>query len=291
MCQWSSITCKPSPGIINLPSLPDIPDLPDFRKTREKSSYSTKLPSSFHSDYNSITDFGKPTTSPVTANIHPIQLTHEDAVVTGANSVYGSQSQLSNGGMIFAIRQGEGSTSSPLMSAGNFRNYFSKNTNADDNHWIPAPPQPVLMQYLSPQGVPQQAAVQYIQLLRPIMMVPAQPYQPPRPMPEIHAPSTVPPTPKPTQEPPVRSSTEFHHPYGPYSRHALSHSSHMPSYMRPQHKPSSFFDLGFNLNLNEFLPSASSIAAVLAPRSSMGAQFLPYPAYKPAKYSQYAQRA
>lgn len=79
MCQWRSITCDP--GLI------DLKDLPEFRKTREKSAISTKLPS-----LNAITDVVKTTTMPSTEagfnGYHSIKLTHDD-VMTGSNSVYG----------------------------------------------------------------------------------------------------------------------------------------------------------------------------------------------------------
>lgn len=113
VCQWGLIVCDKE--------FVALPDIPDFRKSREKSPSSAK-PSSF----NAITEFTKPITPPTT---QPIRLTLED-VVTGANSVYGSQfdqeyqskpnyqlqsqyqsqqqPQLSNGGIIFAISQGQG---------------------------------------------------------------------------------------------------------------------------------------------------------------------------------------
>lgn len=122
MWQWNAITCDP--GLV------DLDDLPEFRKVRDKSAISTKFPS-----YNSITDDAKSTTPSTSASFYPIKLTHED-VVTGANSVYGSHQQMSNGGIIFAISQGQGqSTSGPLMSSGrqnskiqkfrNFRNLYA----------------------------------------------------------------------------------------------------------------------------------------------------------------------
>lgn len=112
LSQWNSIAGDP--GII------DLKDLPEFRRPREK-SLSTKLPS-----YNSITDTFKAATSAESSSpqsLHTIKLTHED-VVTGTNPVYGTQHQLSNGGIIFAIspQQGQqGSTSQPLMSAGELK--------------------------------------------------------------------------------------------------------------------------------------------------------------------------
>lgn len=138
VCQWRSITCDP--GLI------DLKDLPEFRKAREKSAISTKLPS-----LNAITDVVKTTTMPSTESnfngYHSIKLTHDD-VMTGSNSVYGSsgsmnsnsiygsarpnsvyepaapntvygsQHQMTNGGIIFSISSGQGSATQPLMSVG-----------------------------------------------------------------------------------------------------------------------------------------------------------------------------
>lgn len=145
MWQWNEILCDP--GLI------DLKDLPDFRKTRSKTTVTTAKPS-----YNAITDSEKlsspssfkppiassykpPTDSsfkppvassfnskidsnyisPIDASFNSIRITAED-VVTGSNSVYGSQQQhqqqMNGGGIIFAISQGQGSTSQPLMSAG-----------------------------------------------------------------------------------------------------------------------------------------------------------------------------
>lgn len=101
--QWSYITCNP--GLI------DLDDLPDFQKVstisaRGKSPFITKAPS-----LNSITDIGKSTTpaSP-TSGFHPLKFSQED-VIKGKNSIYGTQTRLSNGGIIFAISQGQGQDS------------------------------------------------------------------------------------------------------------------------------------------------------------------------------------
>lgn len=146
------------------------------------------------------------------------------------------------------------------------------------------------MQYLSPQGTPQQSNIQYIQLLRPLMMVPASPYLPPK-----HISMTQPQPQSPTQTTsiPASPSTKQHmlNPYGPYSRQPLlgSYSNKQLSYLHsnprpPQKHPS--FDMG--LNLNEYLPSASSlISAVLSPRSSVTS----HAQYKPTKFQAMAQRA
>lgn len=111
LCQWSTISCDPL-------KLPDLQDLPDFRKTREKSSISTKLPS-----YNSITDYGKSASTTAPSSFQPIKITQED-VVQGTNSVYGSRPQLSSGGILFAISSSQGSTSAPLMSGENCNTFL-----------------------------------------------------------------------------------------------------------------------------------------------------------------------
>lgn len=115
-CQWSYISCRP--GLI------DLDDLPDFQKIstitpRGKASFSTKAPS-----FNSITDIGKSTTPPsTTSGFHPLKFSQED-VIQGKNSIYGSQTRLSNGGIIFAIsqgqRQGQDSQSQQMVSACKF---------------------------------------------------------------------------------------------------------------------------------------------------------------------------
>jgi hypothetical protein len=103
LCQWSLISCDP--GIISQSQ--------EFRKAREKQTASNSP--------NSIADIIKSTTPAHTSLLEPIKITHED-VVLGNNAGFGSQQQqqqLSNGGIIFAIRQGEqGSTSTPLVSTG-----------------------------------------------------------------------------------------------------------------------------------------------------------------------------
>lgn len=115
MCQWSLMSCLPV--ILNLKELPDIPDQPDFRKTREKSSHSTKLP-----PFNIITDTGKSpslrstTQPPTNSSFRPIKLTHEDVM---PNSVHSSSSSVSNHGIIFAIKHGQDTSSQSLMPACN----------------------------------------------------------------------------------------------------------------------------------------------------------------------------
>lgn len=108
--------------MIQLNELDDLPDIPDFRRSRDKTQYSVKVQT-----YNAIPNENRPLYSSKQQNedktpqksnpdFHPIQITQDD-VVTGSNSVYGSQS-LSNSGMIYAISQSQRSTSEPLVPAG-----------------------------------------------------------------------------------------------------------------------------------------------------------------------------
>lgn len=161
---------------------------------------------------------------------------------------------------------------------------------------LPAPPQPVLMQYLSPEGTPRQASVQYIQLLRPIMMVPAQPYMSAKPLNEPPVQTTT--VAATTYKPIVSNKHQVMmlNPYGPYLRQpqtAPYASPIIPSYYQtnPMQMESqkSAFELG--LNMNEYMPSASShhSTAVLAPRSGMSSQS-PY-AYRSNQFQARAQRA
>ena len=176
------------------------------------------------------------------------------------------------------------------------------------------------MQYLSSEGTPQQAAVQYIQLLRPIMMVPAQPYLPAKPQPVESQPQTYtqsqhlttlqpfsPPSPsvqdKQRQQQQQQQNEQNHqqqhqlhqqwNPFGHYTRQSpmASYSSQLNSYKpRPAMNQRPSYELG--LNMNEYVPSASAhvAATVLAPRSSMMSSYSPY-AYKPTKFQAMAQRA
>jgi hypothetical protein len=159
------------------------------------------------------------------------------------------------------------------------------------------------MQYLTANGTPQQGAVQYIQLLRPVMMIPAQPYKPPSAYDEPEMESEFVPSSPSTQTPPTsvtpRQRQTFTNPYGPYSRQSphATYSSPLTSYNprpMPSHRPlvsnlPSHFDIG--LNLNEYMPAASQLSTVLAPRSSVSSMISPYATYNPAKYQPFAQRA
>lgn len=164
------------------------------------------------------------------------------------------------------------------------------------------------MQYLSPEGTPQQAAVQYIQLLRPLVMIPSSlyptnPESKPSFMPSYNP--LMPFKPITNVEPKVQtvlpissSPSPSLNPYGPYSKQSLAgaYSSPHTSYfqMNPRQFESSQKQakLDMGLNMNEYMPSASShhVSAVLAPRSSMISSLSPY-AYRPMKFQNRAQRA
>lgn len=153
------------------------------------------------------------------------------------------------------------------------------------------------MQYLSPEGTPQQAAIQYIQLLRPVMMVPAKPYLPGKPHTvEPQAPTFTQSQVQTTSLPsPTASPQPQQHPWSPYGLYTRqspmgSYSSQLTSYNpRPAMIQRPSYDLG--LNMNEYVPSASAqVATVLAPRSSMMSSYSPYN-YKPNKFQAMAQRA
>lgn len=155
------------------------------------------------------------------------------------------------------------------------------------------------MQYLSPQGTPHQSAIQYIQLLRPIMMVPASPYLPAKPqnIPQSESqPQTTP--------PPAQPKQNMMSPYGPYMRQSLvgSYSSPYASYLHsnpiPLESQKPAFDLG--LNTNEYMPSyapsyvpsaSSQQFSVVAPRSSMTSSLSTPYAFRPTKFQTRAQRA
>lgn len=111
LCQWHLIVANP--GIV---------DSPELRKSREKA---LKLPPSPNAITN-IADYEiKSTTPTAVQSVQTFKITHED-VVLGANSVYGSHFEPSNGhnvqlqggGILFAVN-GKGITSSPqIMTAG-----------------------------------------------------------------------------------------------------------------------------------------------------------------------------
>lgn len=161
------------------------------------------------------------------------------------------------------------------------------------------------MQYLTESGSPQQA-IQYIQLLRPVMVVSSQSYSSPKPFEEPQTEADFIPSSPSTPSPATTIAVApFRHPlsnpYGAYARrppHA-TYSSPLSSYhprpvpsQRPVASPlPSHFDIG--LNLNEYLPSATSqLSTILAPRSIVSSLISPYTAYKqPANFQPLAQRA
>lgn len=150
------------------------------------------------------------------------------------------------------------------------------------------------MQYLSANGIPTQTAVQYIQLLRPIMMVPASPYQSAKPASTYQPAKPVAEYLTQTTTAPITPSPKQFSSYGPYSRPVVgSFSSHYPSYLQSNPRPlmsqQPSYDMG--LNMNEYMPAASNrINSILAARSSMTSALSPY-AYAHSKYQQLAQRA
>lgn len=129
------------------------------------------------------------------------------------------------------------------------------------------------MQYLSPEGE-RKTAVSYIQLLRPIMMVPAQPYQPPQTLSMSMKPTATTlmssPTRTTTMRPSSLSYTFFPRDDAPYASALTSDfisSSESPReysnkqqnnhvHARQQHESSESGDL--DLNMHEYIPSAST---------------------------------
>ena len=145
-----------------------------------------------------------------------------------------------------------------------------------------AHPQQVLLQYLSPEGIPKQSAVQYVQLLRPVMMVPSQPYLPPRSISmDIQTEKTPTIVTKPTMIP-YRSYLK------PSSTIIGAHSAPLTSYIQSDPRPLiKQPELDIALNLNEYVPAASSriSTSILTPQ---GASMT---GYKPSKFSMISQRA
>ncbi|KAG5680781.1 hypothetical protein PVAND_010267 [Polypedilum vanderplanki] len=234
-----------------------IVDSPELRKSREKSK-SSSLNSIIAADANE-----KPVNE-----FQPLKITHED-VVKGSNSVYSSQSQFSNGGIIFAIT-GQSSLAPQLMSAA---------------------PQPVLLQYLSPEGMPKQSAVQYVQLLRPLMMVPAQSY---------HALRSMSTTTMPIETATTTMDTKLQsiqiNPYGPFLKTSNTlvgaQSAPLLSFFNSNPRPLTTPTVqasNIGLNTNEYIPSASSriVTSVIPPQVPN----ISMTAFKPSSYPIMAQRA
>lgn len=128
----------------------------------------------------------------------------------------------------------------------------------------------MLVQYITPEG---EQRVSYVQFLRPIVMVPAQPYQPAQPITLQTRKPLRTTTPSPSQDFSYFSSGEEQPSYAapltassnlfaqaPTSSVPVEHSRRLPFvHHRQQHE--------LDLNMNEFLPSATSqsFAAVLPP--------------------------
>ncbi|CRK97194.1 CLUMA_CG010591, isoform A [Clunio marinus] len=284
MCQWRSLTCHPGTF-----TLPDIHDVPEIKNLIEKNSKATS--------YNLITDYGKSTAAittttvtPPTTNIHPMRITVKDAIpVHESGSSYldnhhynhhqSYHHPLSNGGIIFAITPNQGSsTTTQMLTTGHQRNL------------LPVPPQPVLMQYLSPNGTPHHTSIQYVQLIRPVMMIPAKPYLPAKPLTDIKTSAKPSPTYKP--KPFIHTS------YGPYLRSSINaaYSSPIPVFFKNDLQQGTTRRplIDFGLNLHEYLPSfetlSQHISSILSSRSSAASQLSPH-SYNPTKFQRPAQRA
>lgn len=282
----------------------------DLRKTREKSSepISTKLTSSYN-NRNSITKDDKieKFTQSHSTSFHPMKFGRED-VVEIHPSFGSSTPSLASGGVIFAISRGHESTSSPLIASGLQKKTFKilpLNSIINLSLFFSADNfgghQPVLMQYLSPEGEPHQSGVSYIQLLRPIMMVPAQPYLPAQPVPVPSKP-TMPTT---TTNRPTMSYTFF--PRDESTPYAAPLTQFMPSeppreysqktqqqQQQPTFRSQQQQQSEIDFNMNEYLPSAStqSFASVLPPsQPNFFPQFQHYRAPQPQRFQRFAQRA
>lgn len=100
---------------------PGIIDSPEIKKraiSTKLSSFNSIESASNSAEKSSGTAVDTIETSnfqPIHGDFEPLKITHEDVVTGGKSNVYGSHSQFSNGGIIFAI---EGVPSTPLMSAG-----------------------------------------------------------------------------------------------------------------------------------------------------------------------------
>lgn len=260
---------------------PGIVDSPEIRRNREKASTFSG---------NAITpvdsyDFEITTATPATtSDLQTFKITHDD-VVLGANSIYGSQFQPSSpqlssqssggGGILFAVsgqQQGpfmasdqtndmryQGMNDFKLISA--YSNYFPRKAQS----------QPVLLQYLSSQGASQQSGIQYIQLLRPLMMLPS-------------APSYL-------QARPISSDSRVEmkpasNPFMPQIKSSIigAHSVPLTTFSRA-------FTRDTSLNMNEYMPVASSrVSTTLYNPNAIPSYMM---GYKPTNHYQMmmAQRA
>jgi hypothetical protein len=139
----------------------------------------------------------------------------------------------------------------------------------------------VLMQYLSPEGE-RKTAVSYIQLLRPIMMVPAQPYHPPQTvsMPIKPTATTLMPLPTTTMRP--SSYTFFPRDDAPYAAAltsdfmSSSESTRENVNKQKQQKIRSQQEIDIDLNMNEYIPSASTQSFSSVPPPSYVSQYSQY---------------
>ncbi|KAL7036142.1 hypothetical protein ACKWTF_008714 [Chironomus riparius] len=240
---------------------PGVVDSPEIRKRAISTTLTSynNVASGSKADSAEKSTSNQPETPPIDSGFKPMKITYED-VVTGGNSIYGSQFPFTSGGIVFAI--GQGVQSPPHMTA--------------------AHPQSVLLQYLSPEGMPKQTAVQYVQLLRPVMMVPSQPYLPPQSISmDIQTETAKPIFTKPTIIP-YRSYSK------PSSTIIGAHSAPLTSYIQSDSRPLiKQPELDITLNMNEYVPAASSriSTSILTP------QVASMTSYKPSKFSMISQRA
>lgn len=147
--------------------------------------------------------------------------------------------------------------------------------------------QPVLMQYLSPQGTPQTAAVQYIQLLRPVMMLQQQQqlqqqYFQPQQSNQVQSSASAS-NQSPTFQPsPYGPPFKMENPVASFSSPVLSYFTSNPrtiQLINPQQN--------LNFNMNEYIPSNAEALPVPAALTS---EYQPL-MYKHIKTSQMSQRA
>lgn len=166
--------------------------------------------------------------------------------------------------------------------------------------------QPVLVQYVTPEG---EQRVSYVQFLRPIVMVPAQPYQQPQPVTlptrqptSISTPATPSPSysyfthehneeDTPVAAPLIANSNLFGHQQSQDQTPIQTQQVRRHPFLFNQYQPE------LDLNMNEFLPSAStqSFSSVLPPSQSMlhtlPQQFHHHRFHQPHTFRRFAQRA
>lgn len=154
--------------------------------------------------------------------------------------------------------------------------------------------QPVLVQYLTPEG---EQKVSYVQFLRPIVMVPAQPYQAAQPvtlvtrqptMTAANAPMTTTATPSfsymrfpkdSVEEAPYAAALTAAsnlHPQQHAAPFQYQSSHHHEQIHQTRRFPFRLNQNNFELNMNEILPSASSqsFSSVLPPSQPIASPFL-----------------